>query len=85
MQKFLVPAAAYTLLPRCPQSAATTCSDPTIVAGLRAAEIKVHNAIYALRDLSDAAPSADASSLIANARAALDSAEAILPKTGGAP
>jgi hypothetical protein len=86
VQKFLAPATAYTLLPRCPQPAANAaCSDPAVVAHLRAAEAKVHAAIYAARDLTDAAPDADASTLLANARASLDAAEAILPKTGAKP
>jgi hypothetical protein len=82
---FLVPATSYTLLPRCPAAADAACSDPVIVARLRTAETKVHNAIYAARDLSDAAPDADVAPLIANARRALDAAETILPKTGAKP
>ena len=85
VQKFLVPAASYTLLPRCPQPAGTTCSDPASVALLRAAQLKVHDAIFAARDLTDAATGADASALIADARLALNAAEAIVPKTGGNP
>jgi hypothetical protein len=45
----------------------------------------LHQAIYALRDFSDAAPTTDATTLIANARASLASAEALLPATGGKP
>jgi hypothetical protein len=85
VQKFLVPATAYTLLPPCPQPSGTKCSDPARVESLHAAQVKVHNAIYAARDLTDTARDAGASALIANARAALNAAEALVPKTGDKP
>jgi hypothetical protein len=85
VQKFLVPAAAYDLLPRCPQSAGGPCSEAATIDKLRAAQVKLHQAIYALRDFSDAAPTTDATTLIANTRASLASAEALLPATGGKP
>jgi hypothetical protein len=85
IQKFLVPSTAYTLLPRCPQPPDIACGDPSLVARLRAAQVKVHDAIYAARDLTDAAPDADASALLADARASLHAAEALVPQTGGKP
>jgi uncharacterized lipoprotein YajG len=83
--KFLVPAAAYSLLPRCPKPQDTPCSDPALVATLRDTQIKLHNTIYALRDFSDASPQADASALIANARKELAAAEALVPAKGATP
>ena len=79
VNKFLVPAAAYDLMPRCPQPQGPACSDPAIVATLRDTQTKLHNTIYALRDFSDASPQADASALIANARKQLSAAEALVP------
>jgi uncharacterized lipoprotein YajG len=83
--KFLVPAAAYSLLPRCPKPQGTPCSDPALVAKLRDTQIKLHNTIYALRDFSDASPQADASALIANTRNELAAAETMIPAKGTAP
>jgi len=85
VQKFLVPAAAYDLLPRCPQPAGKACSDAAVIARLRAAQRKLHDAIYALRDVTDAAPAADAGTLLANAQASLGAAEALLPAKADAP
>ncbi len=79
VNKFLVPAAAYTMLPRCPKLEGTACSDPTLVTKLRDTQIKLHNTIYALRDFSDASPQADASALVANARKELAAAEVMIP------
>lgn len=79
VSKFLVPTAAYTLLPRCPQPMKTACSDPSLVANLQATQTKLHNTIYALRDFTDASPQADATALIANARGQLAAAEAMVP------
>lgn len=79
VNKFLVPAAAYSLLPRCPQPVGTACSDPSLVASLRSTQAALHNTIYALRDFSDASPAADATALIANARNRLAAAEAMVP------
>jgi hypothetical protein len=76
---FLIPAASYDLLPRCPQPQGAACSDAAIVTKLRDTQVKLHNTIYALRDFTDASPQANAADLIANARAALHAAEAILP------
>jgi hypothetical protein len=84
VQKFLVPAASYDLLPRCPQ-AAGGCSQTDIITKLRAAQGKLHQTIYALRDFTDASPNGDASTLIVNARASLAAAEALLPAKGGTP
>jgi hypothetical protein len=84
VQKFLVPA-ADDLLPRCPQPAGSACSEAAAIDKLRAAQVTLHQAIYALRDFSDAAPTTDATTLIANARASLASAEALLPAKGGKP
>lgn len=85
VDKFLAPATAYTLLPRCPQPEHRACSDPTEVARLHDAQVKVHNAIYAARDFTNAAPAADASALLASARTELTSAEAMLPHAGANP
>jgi len=85
VQKFLVPAAAYDLLPRCPQPPGTACGDPATIVQLRAAQRKLHAAIYTLRDLTDASPAADTGVLIANAQASLGAAEALLPTKAGAP
>jgi len=85
VQKFLVPAAAYDLLPRCAQPPGTACGDPATIVQLRAAQRKLHDAIYALRDLTDAAPAADAGTLLANVQASLGGAEALLPAKAGAP
>jgi hypothetical protein len=82
VNQFLVPATSYTLLPRCPQPPGMACSDPAVVAQLRTAQGRIHNAIYAARDLIAAAPQADATMLLANARASLHAGEAILPKQG---
>ena len=79
VNKFLIPAASYDLLLRCPQPQGVACSDSAIVTKLRDAQMKLHNTIYALRDFTDASPQADATDLIANAQAALGAAEAILP------
>lgn len=79
VNKFLVPAAAYTMLPRCPKPGGTPCSDPTVVAKLRDTQIKLHNTIYALRNFSDASPQADAGGLVANARKELAAAELMIP------
>ena len=83
--KFLVPAAAYSLLPRCPKPQGTRCSDSALVAKLRDEQVKLHNTIYALRDFSDASPQADASALIANARQELAAAETMIPTQGAKP
>jgi hypothetical protein len=85
VNKFLVPAAAYSLSPRCPQPAGTPCSDPALVASLRATQAKLHDTIHALRDFSDASPQADASALIANAQAQLAAAAAMVPAKQAAP
>jgi hypothetical protein len=85
ISKFLVPAASYSLLPRCPKPQGTICSDPAIVTKLRDTQVKLHNAIFALRNFSDAAPNADATSQIANTRLELSAAEAILPAKGPTP
>ncbi len=79
VNKFLVPAAAYDLMPRCPQPQGAACSDSAVVATLRDTRVKLHNTIYALRDFSDASPQADATALIANARKELSAAEALVP------
>ncbi|HXE17640.1 MAG TPA: hypothetical protein VN632_10450 [Stellaceae bacterium] len=83
--KFLVPVTAYSMLPRCPQADGKTCSDPATVAALRDTQRKLHDAIYRLRDFSDAAPQADATALIASTRAQLAAAEASVPATGAKP
>ena len=83
--KFLISAAAYSLLPRCPQPDGKTCSDPALVAKLRDTQVKLHNAIYALRDFSDGSPQADATALIASTRAQLAAAEATVPAKGATP
>jgi hypothetical protein len=83
--KFLVPAAAYSLLPRCPKPQGTACSDSALVAKLRDTQMKLHDAIYALRDFSDAAPQADATALIASTRGQLAAAEAMVPAEGATP
>jgi uncharacterized lipoprotein YajG len=85
VNKFLVPAAGYTLLPRCPRPAGTVCSDPALVATLHNAQTALHNSIYALRDFTNASPHADATALIANARSQLTAAEAMIPATKAAP
>lgn len=85
VNRFLVPAAAYTLLPRCPKPAGTACSDPSLVATLHAAQVKLHNRIYALRDFTDAAPQADATTQIADAKSQLAAAEAMIPAKKAAP
>jgi hypothetical protein len=83
VQNFLVPAASYDLLPRCPQSSGGACSVAAIVDKLRAAQVRLHDTIYHLRSLSDASPQADAATLIANARGMLAAAEALIPAKGG--
>ena len=85
VNKFLVPAASYQLLPRCPKPAGTACSDAATVARLHETQQHLHNTIYALRNFSDAAPDADASVLIANARTELAAAEAMVPAKGATP
>jgi len=85
VSKFLVPATAYSMLPRCPQPDGKACSDPAMVATLRDTQAKLHDAIYKLRDFTDASPQADATTLIANMRAQLAAAEASVPKTGAKP
>lgn len=85
VNKFLTPATAYDLLPRCPQQEGTPCSDLAIVTKLRDTQAKLHNTIYALRDFSDASPQADATTLIANTRRELSAAEALVPTTKAAP
>jgi hypothetical protein len=77
--KFLTPATAYSLLPRCPQPANRPCSDPAIVATLNETEIKLHHTILALRNFSDASPQADATALIDRTRRDLIAAEALVP------
>lgn len=85
VNKFLVPATAYSMLPRCPQADGKTCSDAATVARLRDTQATLHDTIYKLRDFSDAAPQADATALIASTRAQLAAAEASVPKIGGTP
>ncbi len=85
VNKFLVPAAAYTMLPHCPKPQGTPCSDPALIAKLRDTQIKLHDSIYALRDFSDASPQADAGGLIANARKELAAAELMIPVKGASP
>ena len=85
VQKFLIPATSYDLMPRCPGQPPKSCSDLTIIAKLRAAQLKLHDMIVALRDFADASPDVDATALIVSARASLATAETILPATGAAP
>jgi hypothetical protein len=85
VQKFLIPATSYDLLPRCPRQPPEACSDLTTIAKLRAAQLKLHDMIVALRDFADASPDVDATALIVSARASLTTAETILPATGAAP
>jgi hypothetical protein len=85
VNKFLIPAAAYSLLRRCPQPGGTACSDPSAVTNLRATQAKLHNAIYALRNFTDAAPQAEASAQIADVRSQLTAAEAMVPVKKGSP
>jgi hypothetical protein len=85
VNKFLVPAAAYTLMPRCPQPAGTACSDAALVSRLRSTQAALHNTIYALRDFTNASPQADATALIANARGQLGAAEAMVPRKEATP
>jgi hypothetical protein len=85
INKFLAPAAAYGILPRCPQPAATACSDPAIVAALSDTQKNLHNTIIALRNFSDASPQADATVLIDKARRELSAGEALIPAKALAP
>jgi len=77
--RFLGPATAYSLLPRCPRRASAACSDPATVAALSDARKRLHDTIIALRNFSDAAPEADATVLIARARRELAAGEALIP------
>jgi hypothetical protein len=85
VDRFLTPAMAYGLLPRCPQPANTACSDSATVAALRDTQIKLHDTIIALRNFSDASPQADATVLIARAREELSAGETLIPAKSLAP
>jgi hypothetical protein len=71
LAKFLTPATAYAL---------GVNPDPTVKKALQDAEVNAHAAIFNAQSFIDAAPTADATQPLAAARAALDAAEATLPK-----
>jgi hypothetical protein len=79
LDKFLTPATAYALSPRCPQPAGAACSDPAIIVKLQAAQKSARRALDAAQHFADAAPTADASGALSAARQALTAAEAIIP------
>jgi hypothetical protein len=85
INKFLAPATAYGLLPRCPQLTNAACSDPAIVTELSETQKELHNTIIALRNFADASPQADATVLIARARRELSAGEALIPAKSLAP